>query len=126
MLSAGLNYGILSAAGKFMPMSTMAKLAVSVASGVVSANGPLARSTPEATPSTTPSGSTDLARQAAARTASDMGQRQTVGAPTTSSGSGSSNSSAEQKGDGRVDGYTRIQNGHTVQVTGYALPASRR
>ena len=64
------------------------------------------------------SGTTDIARQAAARTASDMGASQVVG---TFSGGAAPGSTSEPRGKGRVDSYTRMQNGQMVQVSGYQL-----
>lgn len=73
-------------------------------------------------PSPTPSGSTDIARQAAARTAADMGAKQTVGVAPTGGSGPAAGSSQEDRGKGRVDPYARMQNGTMVQVSGYQLP----
>jgi hypothetical protein len=67
-----------------------------------------------------PSGSADLARQAAARTAADMGATQVLG--TFSGGAAPGSGGAEPARKGRVDAYTRMQNGQMVQVSGYQLP----
>lgn len=107
---------------RFASRATPAALAVTAATAAVASLVPSAPAQAKPTQSPTPSApvagsSTDIARQAAIKTAGDM---RTLG-QTVATAAGPTVAPAEMS-DGRTDSYTRMQNGKTVRVNGYRTP----
>lgn len=104
---------IAALARRSAPAVLLATAATAAAASLMTPLPATAKSVPDSGPAVPPSsGSADLARQAAARTAEDMTRVQTVGAA-------GPQPPAAPVSDGRVDGYTRQQNGKSVFVHGY-------